>query len=272
MVYYGDDYTGHLDVCHNITQDLDVDKYLAQARRQMEQKLAVSLEELPDQTQPQDKIVDKFFTKNGPKLFSDDFWGDKEKEKKVSDDSALLGEVTEHLLKQACEQFADELFKDLDVMLDIPSSAQENLGDIEQLPKDPHVEKLVEETMAEIESVIDNLEIPYDFVRFILGKQEVIENNKKNVSDNSEALLKEHNSEENVKSDMRSKEEKPVTTETKKKKKAESRYRCCFFPACQFTLNKTEIIDGKKLKHLKDSHDFKKISNKQPGFYKFPKI
>ena len=89
LVYYGDDYTGHLDVCHNITQDLDVDKYLAEARRQMEQKLAVSLEELPDQTQPQDKIFDKFVTENEHTLFSDDFLWDKDKKKKVSDNSAL---------------------------------------------------------------------------------------------------------------------------------------------------------------------------------------
>ena len=74
-------------------------------------------------------------TENEHTLFSDDFLWDKDKKKKVSDNSALLGEVTEHLLKQACEQFADELFKYLDALWSVglkvnPPKFQKSFGSL----------------------------------------------------------------------------------------------------------------------------------------------
>ena len=79
------------------------------------------------------------------------------------------------------------------------------------------------------------------------------------------------------------KAEKAIKTDTKAepeeprfetvKKKTESRYRCCF-PECHFILNKTQMKEGLKHKHLTKFHKLKPrdMKNKPAGTFNFPKL
>ena len=254
-VYIGHDYVSHLDVNHDITKDFHI--FLEKAERQLKQE-AVELEEETGSDKQIDLSCDK--------------------EKTIDKDmlATAFDEATQQLLKQAIEDFVDEIFRDLEVMLSPPSS-KESFNDDKGDPLDA---QLMEDTRAEIETAIDSLEISDDFFKYILDEKRkenmaITQKEEINISEalkiNEDSLEKEVNVEEAIKADTKAEPEEPRNEAVAKK--TESRYRCCF-PECHFILNKTQMKEGLKHKHLTKFHKLKPrdMKNKPAGTFNFPKL
>ena len=270
-VYIGHDYVNHLDLNHDITKDFHI--FLEKAERQLKQEAVVSPEE---ESGNESKASD-----SDEKI---DFSCVKEEniDKEMSA-TAFEEEDTQQLLKQAIEDFADEMFRDLkdELMLSPPSSKESFSHENDDLSiVDPVDAKLMDDTRAEIESAIDSLEISDDFFKYILDekRKENMETKQKEAINNSEALKinedsleKKVKAGEAIKTDTKAEPEEPRFETVKKK--TESRYRCCF-PECHFILNKTQMKEGLKHKHLTKFHKLKPrdMKNKPAGTFNFPKL
>lgn len=269
-VYIGHDYVSHLDVNHDINKDFHI--FLEKAERQLKQEAVVSLEEESGNESKTIRDSDEQID-----LSCD-------KEENIDKEMWAFDEATQQLLKQAIEDFVDEMFRDLEdeVMLSPPSSKESfghDNGDLSSV--DPVDAKLMEDTRAEIESAIDSLEISDDFFKYILEEkrkenmeikqQKEAINNSEALKINEDSLKKEVNAEEPVKADVKAESEEPRYDTVKKK--TESRYRCCF-PECHFILNKTQMKEGLKHKHLTKFHKLKPrdMKNKPAGTFNFPKL
>ena len=228
----GDDYRNHLKLVHNLMKNIPA--ILDRAVQKI--------------TKPEAKVVIE-------EIVLDD---DEDIEEEAGGNETFSDLTVDMKIENQISDFVQDLFKDLNIMIDGILPEDVDLGDIKEEIKETEVSNEISSCFDDLKSFVENLEIPADFeFEKELGHNSEIAQSQKEPSNflNSTEI-------KSSKIEKKSAFPKPEPGQT---------LFCCQVANCSFYTTKAEFRSGTAARHLKEDHNVKP-AHMAGGKYKFHKI